>query len=107
MVIADLIHSCGLPFSLASHHKFQRVLTLAKAVSKNYVPPGRNKAGGELLDLNYEVYKTKMTDMLKKEEANTYGITFFGDGATVKKSPMINSYTRLISASYGRLSEYR
>jgi hypothetical protein len=27
MAIADLIHSCGLPFSLASHHKFQRVLS--------------------------------------------------------------------------------
>jgi hypothetical protein len=39
MAIADLIHSCGLPFSLASHHKFQRVLTYAKHAPKNYTPP--------------------------------------------------------------------
>ena len=89
MAIADLIHSCGLPFSLACHHKFQRVLALAKSVSKNYVPPGRNKVAGELLDLNYQLYKKKMGEMLLKE-ANVYGVTFFGDGATVKKSPLIN-----------------
>lgn len=89
MAIADLIHSCGLPFSLASHHKFQRVLTLAKVASKKYIPPGRNKVAGELLDLNYQIYKQKMMEMLQKD-ADIYGITFFGDGATVKKSPLIN-----------------
>jgi hypothetical protein len=89
MAIADLIHACGLPFSLASHHKFLRVLALAKTVSKKYIPPGRNKVAGELLDLNYQVYKQKNLDLLQKE-ANIFGISFFGDGATVKKSPLIN-----------------
>lgn len=89
MAIADLIHSCGLPFSLASHHKFQRVLALAKFASKKYVPPGRNKVASELLDLNYQLYKQKMMEMLQKD-ADVYGLTFFGDGATVKKSPLIN-----------------
>lgn len=103
MAIADLIHLCGLPFSLVSHHKFQRVLTHAKTVSKNYVPPGRNKVGGELLDLNYELYKTKMIDMLKKE-ADIYGITFFGDGATVKKAPMINILASSVHLPVGCLS---
>jgi len=89
MAIADLIHSCGLPFSLASHHKFHRVLSLAKVASKKYIPPGRNKVAGELLDLNYQLYKQQMMEMLQKE-ADIYGITFFGDGATVKKAPLIN-----------------
>ena len=89
MAIADLIHACGLPFSLASHHKFHRVLTLAKVVSKKYVPPGRNKIAGELLDLNYELYMKKTSELLLKE-SEIYGITFFGDAATVKKSPLIN-----------------
>jgi hypothetical protein len=89
MAIADLIHSCGLPFSLASHHKFHRVLTLAKFATKKYVPPGRNKVGGELLDLNYALYIKNTCETLLKE-ANVYGLTFFGDAATVKKSPLIN-----------------
>jgi hypothetical protein len=89
MAIADLIHACGLPFSLASHHKFLRVLSLSKLVSKKFVPPGRNKIAGELLDLNYQLYKQKNLELLQKE-ANIFGISFFGDGATVKKSPLIN-----------------
>ena len=89
MAIADLIHSCGLPFSLASHHKFHRVLSLAKLSTKKYVPPGRNKVAGELLDLNYEIYIKNTLELLLKE-ADVYGITFFGDAATVKKSPLIN-----------------
>ena len=89
MAIADLIHSCGLPFSLASHHKFQLVLSQAKFASKKYVPPGRNKVAGELLDLNYQLYKEQIMENVLKE-ADVYGISFFGDGATIKKSPMMN-----------------
>ena len=89
MAIADLIHSCGLPFSLAGHHKFHRVLSLAKYASKKYVPPGRNKIAGELLDLNYSIYIKNTCDALQKE-ADVYGLTFFGDAATVKKSPLMN-----------------
>ena len=89
MAIADLIHSCGLPFSLASHHKFHRVLSLAKFATKKYIPPGRNKVGGELLDLNYDIYIKNTHEALLKE-ADVYGLTFFGDAATVKKLPMIN-----------------
>ena len=89
MAIADLIHSCGLPFSLASHHKFRRVLSLAKCATKKYIPPGRNKVAGELLDLNYELYISKTFESLIKE-ADIYGVSFFGDAATVKKTPLIN-----------------
>ena len=89
MAIADLIHSCGLPFSLASHHKFQVLLNCAKNATTNYTPPGRNRVGGELLDLNYKLYKSETMKRLMKE-ADVYGITFFGDAATVKKAPLIN-----------------
>ncbi len=102
MAIADMIHSCGLPFSLASHHKFHRVLTLAKLVSKKYIPPGRNKIAGELLDLNYQLYKSKMTENLLKD-AEVYGMTFFGDGATVRKSPLINILASSVHCPVGCL----
>ena len=103
MAIADLIHSCGLPFSIASHHKFQRVLTYAKQAPRNYSPPNRNLVAGKLLDLNYEIYQTQTREMLLKE-ADIYGITFFGDGATIKKSPLINILASSIHEPAGCLS---
>jgi hypothetical protein len=102
MAIADLIHSCGLPFSLASHHKFHRVLSLAKFVTKKYIPPGRNKVAGELLDLNYDLYIKRTCELLQKE-ADVYGITFFGDATTVKKSPLINILASSVHLSVGCL----
>ena len=45
--------------------------------------------GGELLDLNYKLYKSETMKWLMKE-ADVYGVTFFGDAATVKKAPLIN-----------------
>ena len=103
MAIADLIHSCGLPFSLASHHKFQRILTYAKLAPKNYTPPNRNLVAGKLLDLNYEIYKSQTIEMLLKE-ADIYGISFFGDGATIKKSPLMNILASSIHEPAGCLS---
>ena len=46
MAIADMIHSCGLPFSLASHDKFRKVLSLLKVASLKYKPPSRNQIAG-------------------------------------------------------------
>jgi len=54
MAICDLIHSCALPFSIASDTKFHQVLLLAKNASVNYKLPSRNQVAGELLDLNYD-----------------------------------------------------
>jgi hypothetical protein len=42
MAIADLIHSCGLPFTLASNYKFKNVLSLARNSSTKYMSPTRN-----------------------------------------------------------------
>ena len=89
MSIADMIHCCGLPLSLVSDPKFRKVLSLAKAVGKNYQPPSRNFVPSELLDLNYDVYIKKNQEVLYKE-ADVFGISFFGDGATIKKLPLIN-----------------
>ena len=84
-----MIHSCGLSFSLASDPKFRRVLTHARMVGSNFQPPGRNEVSGTLLDLNYEAYLKKHHTILMKD-VTTYGLTFYGDGATVRKMPLIN-----------------
>ena len=89
MAVADLIHSCGLPFSLSSHPKFKKVLQLAKCVGTDYKPPSRIAVAGSLLDVNYDAYIKKNNEEVMKE-ANVYGLSFYGDGATVKKMPLIN-----------------
>jgi hypothetical protein len=89
MAISDLIHSRGLQFSLASDAKFRKVLLLAKNVGTNYRPPGRNQVAGELLDLNYQAYMEKNMRLLH-QDAEVFGVSFYGDGATVKKKALLN-----------------
>ena len=75
MSIADMIHSLGLPFSLASDRKFRHVLQLARGAGSTYKPPDRNSVSGELLDLNYEQYLKKNINMLEKD-VNDFGLTY-------------------------------
>lgn len=89
MAIADLIHSCGLPFRLCSEPKFRKVLQLSRLSGTKFTPPSRNSVAGELLDLNYDEYlKKNMLSLMK--EVDIFGLTFYGDGATVRKMPLIN-----------------
>ena len=97
MAIADMIHSCGLPFSLSSNIKFRKVLNLARNAPSAYRPPGRNQVAVELLDINYDSYMEKNRKKLS-EDIEIFGLTFYGDGATVRKMPLIN-----ILASGGHL----
>jgi hypothetical protein len=89
MAVVDCIHSCGLPFGLVSDPKFRKIIHLAKTVGSGFRLPGRNEVGTTLLELNYEAYMEKSMKLLLKE-AETYGLTVYGDGATVKKTPLIN-----------------
>lgn len=111
MAIADMIHACGLPFALASNRRFRKVLTLAKTVPKDYKPPSRTQVAGKflvycclflclsnwicccttgkLLDINYQSYMNTIMETLKKD-AKIFGISVYGDGATIKRMPLIN-----------------
>ena len=55
----------------------------------SYQPPSQNQIAGELLDLNYDQYKKRHLFVLTKD-IEVYGLTYFGDGAMVKKMPLIN-----------------
>ncbi len=89
MAVADLIQSHGLPFSLASSPKFHNVLALAKTCSTKFQLPSRRRIAGELLDVNYEAYREKNMKLITLD-CDVYGVAFFGDGATIKKVPLIN-----------------
>ncbi len=89
VAIADMIHSLGLSFSLTDELLFQRVITLAKSVPTSYKTPTRQAVGGSLLQLNYNTRLEKSYASLQTN-AEVYGLCLYGDGATVKKMPLIN-----------------
>ena len=87
--VADMTHSMGLSFSLSADAKFRRVIKLAGNVGHRHMTPTRQQIGSDLLQLNYDmcIFKTKQSLL---EQAKTHGLTLHGDGATVKKMPLIN-----------------
>lgn len=89
MAIAHFIHAGGLPWSTASNPNFRKIISLARGVGSDYKPPCRNQISGNLLDLNYEqLMKEQMKKLLT--DVDIFGVTFLGDGATVKKMPLTN-----------------
>jgi Protein of unknown function (DUF 659) len=89
MAIADFVHSCGLPFRIISDRKFHTILNLARATSTSYIPPSRQAVSTDLLDLNYTTYMKRHMDKLYTD-IEIFGVSFYGDGATIKKLPLIN-----------------
>lgn len=85
MVIADFIHSKGLPFSIVEDIKFKQLIFHATRASHNYECPSRKKICGEFLDHLYSKYKKDCQNALKIEQ-NKYGLSIMGDGATIKKN---------------------
>jgi hypothetical protein len=86
---AGFIHCCGLPFSIANHPSFLKVIKLAKNVGNGYVLPNRRLIAGVLLDITYE----HMQDIQKENLLNQvelFGLSLYGDGATIHKMPLLN-----------------
>jgi hypothetical protein len=89
IAIAELIYCKGLSFSLVDDPLFSRVLRLAKGVPESYKPPTQNDIGGPLLGLSY----SKRLESNYKElstNAEYFGLCLYGDGATVKRMPLVN-----------------
>ena len=98
IAIADLIYSMGLSFSITESFYFKEVLRLASHVSTKYKPPPRKKISGSLLDVSYNNLQEKYDKILKKG-AEKFGLTMYGDGATIHRMPLINI---LVSGVYER-----
>ena len=54
VAIADLIISEGLSFNLSQKPRFNKVLELARTVSKCYQPPNRNLISKDILDVIHD-----------------------------------------------------
>ncbi len=89
MAIADFIHSCGLPFRIADHPKFRKMIQLARLTGSNFRFPSRNQVSNELLDINYDSYLENTKETLSNN-INVFGLSFYGDGATVRRMPLLN-----------------
>ena len=87
--IADFMHSHMLPFTLTECSKFLKVLQMAKSLGTGYLPPDQRKMIGPLLDVLYDTNKEEMIKNLLLE-SKIFGVTIFGDGATITNIPLMN-----------------
>jgi hypothetical protein len=87
--IADMIHAHGMSFSLSESPRFQRMLRLAKFAPPRYEPPRWKLVGERLLAVNFKEYHDRILERLALQ-ARTLGLSLLGDGATVKRMPLVN-----------------
>ncbi len=78
-----------LPFSFSRSVAFKEVLALARMTNNSYKPPTKQEMGGDLLNANYAAYQAQSIARLMSK-ADIFGMSIFGDGATIVKTPMIN-----------------
>jgi hypothetical protein len=87
--IADIIRADGLPFSLLQSPQFHSMLCLAKFALPGYEPPKRELGGGQLLAVNFKEYTGRVLERLALQAEN-FGVSLLGDGATVRCIPLVN-----------------
>ena len=90
VAIADFVLSRNYDFQLVEDQKFRRILDLARKLPPSYKPPPAKRVGGDLLCKLYDVNWQQETSRLLKD-ARTYGLSRYGDGATIKTFPKINA----------------
>ena len=89
IALADFLHSHCLPFTLAEDPKMLQMLQVARSLGPNYKPPDRRLIGGKYLDAIHETSRQQqMTSLLS--EARIFGVTVFGNGATIKSVALVN-----------------
>ncbi len=74
----------------------------AMNVDKDYNLPTRQAIGGQYLDALYQTYwDTQMNYLLMESEI--FGVTVFGDGATIKGNPLVNVLAAGVHNSFALL----
>ena len=89
MAIADFFHCENIPDGVVESPRFKRMVYVLGKVGSNFEIPKHRQIGGPLLELNYQTkYSDNKTNLLKS--AQVFGLGFLGDGATVKRMPLMN-----------------
>ena len=90
IALCNLVHCRGLDFNLPEDPLVARIIEIARTLPMGkYTPPGRNRVGGDILDTTSN---TAMKENLDKvvDEGDVFGITGYGDLATIQKYAMCN-----------------
>jgi len=87
--IATMIHAANLPLTFGQNPLLKAVMFHARLVGPKYEAPSAHAVGGPLLDNNFEQVADKnKVEILK--DADVFGLSVLGDGATIKKKPLFN-----------------
>ena len=77
--MSNLIHCCGFEFNSAEDPLFHQVLDMVRTLPLGkYTTPGRNRVGGELLDLTANTSTDENLDKAV-DEGDVFGILGYGD----------------------------
>lgn len=87
--VAHWILANNRPHNTAEDPLFARMLKHVQQCGPTYKPPNRNEIGGALLDSTFDTYYEEEFKKLM-DEIEIYGVTLYGDGATVHGWPLIN-----------------
>jgi hypothetical protein len=87
--IADMVGSLALPHSITEDPKFHAVLALARTVGSSYKPPSRYQIKNNWIPKIYNQKKQDLKDTIRKK-ADIFGLSFYGDGATIRRKALIN-----------------
>ncbi len=87
--IATFFHENNLSDSAAESPAFAMMIKNARLVGSDYKCPPRKAIGGSLLDLNYKNCQERNKKTLLAE-ADTFGLSWLSDGATISRMPLIN-----------------
>jgi hypothetical protein len=87
--IAEYIFCKGLPFSAAEGPEFHQILKISRLVSNSYSAPTRKALSNDLLKGSYD-YRMGCYFRDLEVDADVYGLSLFGDGATIHGMPLMN-----------------
>jgi hypothetical protein len=105
VAIADLVHSKLYDHNFGVEPKFAKILNIARRLPSSYKPPSAYKLGGELLNKLYNVnWATETSSLLR--DSKTFGISLFGDGATIKTVSMVNALGAGVHNSFSMLDVF-
>jgi Protein of unknown function (DUF 659) len=89
VAVASCLLRNGLPFSLVEDTLFRRMCMSFRLVPSKYTFPSSKSIRTTHLDVQYDAQQDETYSLLGTH-ADVFGITIFGDGATVRKMPLVN-----------------
>jgi hypothetical protein len=89
VAFAHFISANSLAFRLGECILLRRFVRAVQQCGPEYKPPDRMEVGGKLLDATFESYYREEVSKLF-EDPDMYSISVYGDGATIKTTPLIN-----------------